>query len=102
MTLSGGASVGASVYQTNATAGSGTFTIQMTSGQEAVIHNLYWSGACSIKIYDGSNLVTWLTPTAAGSLNDIQIHVVATSYYIQITDTSGSTNNMAVDGIRTL
>jgi hypothetical protein len=103
MTLSGGSGVGNAVYQTNATSGNATFSIEMGSSQECVIHNLYWSGACTIQVYDGTNAEIFFTaPSGAGSLNNCQFHVVASSYYIRMVDTSGSTNNMAVDGIRTV
>jgi hypothetical protein len=102
MALSGGSAVGNSVYQTSATAGSGTFTIQMTASQECVIHNLMWAGACTITITDGTNAVVFFTASTAGYLANIQIHIVATSYYLIMTDTSGSTNNMSVNGIRTV
>ena len=92
---------GNTVAGTNATAGNGTFTIQPGGSSEWIIHNLFYSGACNIIVTDGTNAVTFMQPTGVGSLQNIKIHVT-NSYYLQITDTSGSTNKMSYNGIQTI
>jgi hypothetical protein len=91
--------VGDTVTANNATAGSGTFTIQPGSGVEWDIHNLYFSAKCNVIKTDGSNPVTLYSPTTGGSIPG-QWHIT-NSVYLQITDTSSSTNNMGYDGIQT-
>ena len=93
--------VGNTVYGTNATASGGTYTIQPTGTNEYVIHNLFWTGPCTITITDGSNPVLFFTADALGYLANVQLHVT-NAFYITMTDTSGSTNNMAYDGIQTV
>jgi len=93
--------VGNAVQGVNATAGNATYTIQPGVGVEWIIHNLYWSGACNIITTNGTTSVTFASPGGGGSMQNIQIHLTNTQY-LQITDTSASTNNMAYDGIQTV
>jgi hypothetical protein len=93
--------VGNTVAGTNATAGSGTYTIQPSGAAEWIIHNLFYSGACNVIVTDGTNAITFISPPGAGALQNIQIHVTNT-FYIEITDTSGATNKMAYNGIETV
>ena len=88
------------VSANNATSGSGTFTIQPGVGIEWVIHNLACSGACNIILYDGSTSVTIDQPTGAKWISGLVIHLNHTTY-LQMTDTSASTNDMHYDGIVT-
>jgi hypothetical protein len=90
--------VGDVVAAKNATAGSGTFTIQPGSGAEWVIHNIYVSGKCDVKVTDGTTSVTIESPAGAQWLSNLQVHLT-NGEYLQITDTSGSTNDMGYDGV---
>ena len=92
---------GSAVGSNNNTAGSGTFTIQPSAGVEWVVHNFMWSGPCTITITDGSHPVVFYTATALGYLGNVQIHLTNTQYVV-MTDTSGSTNAMAYNGIETV
>lgn len=92
---------GSVVAANNSTGASATWTVQPAAGVEWSIHNVYWSGACSLKKYDGIYTVTFDSPTSAGALTNMIIHL-NNSVYLQITDTSGATNVMGYDGVQTL
>ena len=92
--------VGSTQTANNPTTGSGTWTIQPSSGTEWVLHNIVVSGAASLKTYDGTNTVVLTTTTGAQWFSNLQLHI-NNSVYLIITDTSGNTNLMHYDGIQT-
>jgi len=91
---------GDTVAGKNATAGSGTYTIQPSAGVEVVVHNIYVSGACNLIVTDGTINITLRALVSGEWLSNLAIHITNTEY-LKITDTSTSTNNMGYDGIET-
>jgi len=63
--VSGLASVAAGAY----------LDIQMASGTEAVVHNIYHEYDVQIEFYDGSNSLVFDTDTGAGFYGKTQFHV---------------------------
>jgi hypothetical protein len=93
---------GSAVTAENATAGSGTWTIQPGAGAEWIIHTLAWTGPCNVTITDGANPVIFFQAATSNSmLSNLQLHLTNAQYLI-MTDTSGATNNMSYSGIQTV
>lgn len=82
-------------------ANNGTVDLKPANGtDEWVIHNIYYSGAVSFAICDGTNLVTFDSDIGQGFRIGLSTHVKQ-SQFIRLTNTSGSSINVAYDGIQT-
>jgi hypothetical protein len=82
-------------------ANNGTVDIKPANGtDEWVIHNIYYSGAVSFAICDGTNLVTFDSDTGQGARLGLSSHVKQTQF-IRVTNTSGGNINISYDGIQT-
>lgn len=80
---------------------SGTYDIKPASGEEWVIHNIYYSGG-TVEFYraDGTNLLKFDSDTTQGARMGISYHVT-NGQWIQIKNTSGSAILVGYDGVQT-
>ena len=65
---------GDAVTANNATAASGTFTVQPAAGVEWVIHNIFVTGAANLKMTDGTTVVTLKAMVAGEWQTNIAVH----------------------------
>lgn len=79
----------------------GTYDIKPPSGEEWVIHNIYYNGG-TVEFYraDGTNLLRFDSDTTQGARMGIAYHVTNTQW-VQIKNISGSAVLVGYDGIQT-
>lgn len=77
-----------------------TTDLKPPTGVEATIHNIFVSGACKIKITDGTNTVEIDTYDSSIALMAYYINVTD-SYWVQIENTGTSDIVVAFDGVIT-
>ena len=76
------------------------FSIQPDTGNEIVIHNVIFSGACEVYIYDGVTELLMDTFTEVGSLSGQYFHCTNTKY-IRVKNTTAGNLNFYADGVYT-
>lgn len=81
-------------------ANNGFMTIQASTGQEWVIHNIYYAGAVEFYVTDGTNSIKFDSDTGAGARLGGVFHVTETKY-LQVKNVAGTTAHLAYDGIQT-
>lgn len=89
------------VYSGLASLGAGaSLDIRPAAGQEAVIHNLYYEGAVSLRWVDGTLVIAFDSDGSAGAKLGLVIHV-ANARWLQIVNTSAGAFDVGWDGIFT-
>lgn len=73
---------------------------QGTTADQWSIHELYVGAACSIYWTNGTNVITLLTPTSNQWVTNLFAHCTST-YYLQITNTSGGNADFGYSGMAT-
>lgn len=81
------------------TAGS-TYAIQPSSGVEAVIHNVWVSGAADIELTDGTNIIDADSLPGAGAWDRQTWHVTNTLYLL-VKNTGAVSIKVGFDGVQT-
>lgn len=79
----------------------GTYDIKPGVGVEWDIHNIYVANGVTISVTDGTNTVTVDAPTGQNAYLGLTIHV-SNTYWIRISNTSGSAVLIAYDGMQTV
>ena len=83
----------------NSTAGSGTMTIQPSSGQAYIVRNIIVTGAATVEFFDGTTTVVVANLTASSPWLAAAYGLHLTNgCYIKVVDTSGASNPMHWDG----
>ena len=77
-----------------------TLDIRPSSGQEAVIHNIYYSNSVEFYITNGTNSIKFDSDSTLGARLCMCFHVTNT-IYIQIKNVSGSVIYVSYDGVVT-
>jgi hypothetical protein len=77
-----------------------SMVIQPPSGEEWVIHNLYWGNAVSIKVTKGALTITVDSDTSTGGRLGTVFHVTNTQY-LTITNNHTASIGIGYDGVQT-
>lgn len=75
--------------------------IKPASGEEWVIHNLYYSAGIAMQMTDGTNIIEFDSDTNSGARLGAVFHLT-NSYWLRIRNTSASSTVLvSYDGIQT-
>jgi hypothetical protein len=74
--------------------------LQPGANVEWIIHNIYWAGATTLEVYNGTNSVIFNTDTAAGAYLGMVSHCT-NSIYIRVKNTTAGAFYCAYDGVQT-
>lgn len=90
------------VYQLGptSTANGSYLDIQPASGDEVVIHNIYYAGAVEFEYYDGTNTIKFDSDTTSGARLVCAFHCT-NSKRVRVKNVSGGSIYIAADGIYT-
>jgi hypothetical protein len=83
-----------------AIANGGMLVIQPPTGEEWVIHNLYWSQSVTVRICKGANVIGFDSDSSTGARLGTVFHLTNTQY-LQILNNYAGNNNIGYDGVQT-
>lgn len=76
-------------------------SVGLVSGNEFIIHNIYFNNAISISVYDGTNLNTYDTDNAGGSRQGMSTHCNI-NQWLRVTNLYTGNTLVSFDGIQTV
>lgn len=74
--------------------------IKPPPGEEWVVHNLYWSGGCTILFTDGVSSVVVDAPGGAGCWLEVRFHV-SSGFWLRVVNGGGGSVVVGFDGVQT-